>query len=74
MEAFTVRGQPEPPPVRFARVLLAGAGIPNVPAPEVERAADLMQATRARANEALRDSFGAASLPDDVRPSAIRQV
>ena len=72
MEAFTVRGQPEPPPVRFARVLLAGAGVSPVTVADVDRAADIMQVTRARANEALRESFGAASLPDDVRPSAIR--
>ncbi|MCC6242007.1 MAG: hypothetical protein IT353_04160 [Gemmatimonadaceae bacterium] len=72
MEAFTVRGLPEPPPVRFARVLLSGAGVPSPSVDAIERAAEIVQVTRARANEALRESFGAASLPDDVRPSAIR--
>ncbi len=70
--ALAVRGQSDAPAVRMARVLLDGAGVaPSVPE-DLVRATRIVQAERTRANEALRSVFGEASLPEDVRPSAIR--
>jgi hypothetical protein len=70
--ALATRGQTDAPAVRLARVLLAGAGRQD-PSPDVlTRATSLVLAERARANDALRQVFGEASLPDDVRPSAMR--
>ena len=70
--ALAVRGEAEAPAARLARVLLAGAGVAD-PSPEtLLRASGFIVATRTRANEALRAVFGAASLPEDVRPSAMR--
>lgn len=70
--ALAVRGDTDAPAARLARVLLAGAGV-EIPTPDaVVRATQHVTATRAAANEALRAVFGVASLPEDVRPSAIR--
>ncbi len=70
--ALAVRGNPESPTARLARVLLAGAGL-AVPAPDdLQHATVFVQDTRAVLNEQLRIAFGAASLPEDVRPSALR--
>lgn len=72
-QALAVRGQPEAPAVRLARVLLTGAGIASAATDDVlARATTIVQVERARANEALRAVFGEASLPEDVRPSALR--
>lgn len=71
-DAFAVRGATEAPAVRLARVMLAGAGVAE-PSPELlARATQCVHAIRAKANESLRAAFGVASLPDDVRPSAMR--
>ncbi|MBL0172680.1 MAG: hypothetical protein IPP90_18625 [Gemmatimonadaceae bacterium] len=70
--AMTVRGQSDAPATRFARVLLEGAGLSEPAEEAVVRAAAFVQVTRSQANEALRAAFGVASLPEDVRPSAIR--
>lgn len=70
--AMASRGHLEPPMARLGRVLLAGAGIENPSSDAVIKATAFVQAARAHANEALRAVFGAASLPEDVRPSAIR--
>ena len=70
--ALAVRGEAEAPAARLARVLLAGA---EVHAPSTEalvRATQFVVATRTKANEALGAVFGVASLPEDVRPSAMR--
>ena len=70
--ALALRGQADAPATRLGRVLLEGAGIVD-PRPEaLERAAQFIASHRARANEVLRSVFGVASLPDDVRPSALR--
>jgi len=70
--ALAARGVTDTPTVRFARILLAGAGV-DAPTPDtLAQAVDVMQAFRGQANDALRASFGAASLPDDIRPSALR--
>jgi hypothetical protein len=70
--ALAMRGTAEPPAERLAKVLLAGADVDNPSRDQLTRATQCMHAIRARANEALRAAFGAASLPDDVRPSALR--
>lgn len=70
--AMSVRGQVESPALRFARVLLMGAGVAEPGEEALARAAHFIQTTRTHANEALRAAYGMASLPDDVRPSAIR--
>lgn len=70
--AMATRGQSDEPAVRLARVLLAGAGLSTVGPDDLARATHAIQVERTRANEALRSVFGEASLPEDVRPSAIR--
>lgn len=70
--ALAVRGTAEPPAERLAKILLAGADVDNPSADQLTRATQCIHGIRARANEALRAAFGAASLPDDVRPSALR--
>lgn len=69
---LAVRGDSESPAARLARVLLGSAGVTNPTTEQVVRATQFVLAVRARANEALRAVFGVASLPDDVRPSALR--
>ncbi len=70
--ALAARGVPDSPTVRFARVMLSGAGIGQPSPSTLARAAEVLQAMRGHANEALQASFGSASLPDDIRPSALR--
>ena len=70
--ALAVRGQVDSPAARLGRVLLEGAGVANPSTDALERATQFVASHRARANEALRAAFGVASLPDDVRPSAMR--
>lgn len=72
MAALAVRGNPEPPATRLARVLLLGAGLAAPDIRQVEMATAFVQTVRAELNENLRAVFGAASLPEDVRPSALR--
>lgn len=59
-------------PARLGRTLLAFAGgsFRDLDA-NVERAGELLAADLRSANEALREIFGAASLPEHVPPSAI---
>jgi hypothetical protein len=71
-QALVTRGQPQAPATRLARVLLVGAGVAEPTAEALAEATAVVQAERARANEALRAVFGEASLPEDVRPSALR--
>lgn len=71
--ALAVRGSPDVPAVRIARVLLSVSGIAEPTDGQVRQFAYFVQETRAALNEALREAFGAASLPEDVRPSALRQ-
>lgn len=70
--AFAVRGSPESPATRLARVLLSGAGVREPDQQVLQRTTAYVQDTRAALNEHLRQAFGAASLPEDVRPSALR--
>lgn len=70
--AMAIRGNVEAPAARLARVLLAGAGLVDPSGEQLKRATDFVMTTRGAANMALRDVFGAAALPDDIRPSALR--
>lgn len=70
--ALAVRGNVESPATRLARVLLGGGGIGEPTAEQLVRATQFVNDTRGAANVALRDVFGVASLPDDIRPSALR--
>lgn len=69
---LAVRGNVESPATRLARVLLAGAGMVEPSPEQLVRATQFVHETRSAANLALRDVFGVASLPDDIRPSALR--
>ena len=70
--ALAVRGSSESPAARLALVLLNGAGVPAPEPALLLRATAFVQETRTSLNEHLRQAFGAASLPEDVRPSALR--
>ncbi|WP_309672920.1 hypothetical protein [Gemmatimonas sp.] len=70
--ALAVRGNVDSPATRLARVLLGGASIHEPSAAQLARATQFVHETRSAANVALRDVFGVASLPDDIRPSALR--
>jgi hypothetical protein len=59
---------------RLGRTLLAftaPAGVASANAETVARAGELLARYIAEANEALRNAFGAASLPEDLPPSAV---
>ncbi|MFO0070499.1 MAG: hypothetical protein ACK55A_00175 [Gemmatimonas sp.] len=70
--ALAVRGTVDSPATRLARVMLSAAGVEHPDTAGLQRATQFVQETRTAMNEALRHAFGAASLPDDVRPSALR--
>ena len=70
--ALAARGSSEAPAARLARVMLAATGIESPTTDELLRATQYVVSVRAVANEALRTAFGAASLPEDIRPSAVR--
>lgn len=58
----------------LGRTLLRFAGCRETVPPEVvARAADIISRYLQSANEALRDAFGAASLPENERPSVLRR-
>jgi hypothetical protein len=70
---------PRPPggqlQVRLGHILLAFAGGPFGPnAREVPRAGEIVTSYIDAAHEALRNAFGAASLPEDVTPSALTRT
>lgn len=69
---LAVRGDGESPAARLARVLLSSAGVTNPAAADMVRATQFVLAVRTRANEELRAVFGVASLPENIRPSAVR--
>lgn len=58
----------------LGRALLRFSGCKETVAPEtVARAAEMTSRYLAEANEALRDAFGAAMLPDNEKPSGLRR-
>jgi hypothetical protein len=70
-DAFTSRGHGTPA-LRLAQNLLAFAGGPiRGDDPVVQRGGEIVAETIDVANEALRDSFGAVELPEDVSPSRL---
>jgi hypothetical protein len=61
-------------PTRLGQILLAFAGGPVGPtAREVPRAGEILTSYIDAAHQALRDAFGAASLPEDITPSALQR-
>ena len=70
--ALAARSGGESISARLAKVLLAGAGVAQPSSQQIARATQFVIGTRSRANEALRAAFGEASMPEDVRPSAMR--
>jgi hypothetical protein len=70
--ALAARGQVDAPATRLARVLLGGVGIDSPSAEALQRATRFVLDMRGEANVALRDVFGIAVLPEDIRPSALR--
>lgn len=70
--ALAARGSTESPAARLARVMLAGSGIVEPSAEQLVRGTQYILGVRTGANEALRTAYGSASLPEDVRPSAVR--
>jgi hypothetical protein len=72
-EVLTTRRPEEGTGARLGRVLLRVAGYAGDPGDAVvQRAGEVLVRYVGEANDALRRSFGAASLPEDVPPSAIR--
>ncbi|MEO5813832.1 MAG: hypothetical protein ABIT20_00995 [Gemmatimonadaceae bacterium] len=70
-DAFTSRGHGTPS-TRVAQNLLAFSGGPiRAEDPAVKRGAALVSEQLATANAVLRESFGAAQLPEDVAPSKV---
>jgi hypothetical protein len=70
-DAFTSRGHGTPA-LRLAQNMLAFAGGPiRGDDPVVQRGAEIVAETIGMANDALRGSFGAAELPEDVSPSRL---
>lgn len=70
-DALEARGRAEPPLKRIARVLLRRCGTPEPQPEQLARAERLVTTFRHAANEALREAFGVASLPEDRPPSAL---
>lgn len=70
--ALAARGSTESPAARLARVMLLGSGVVQPTPEQLVRATQYVLAVRTGANEALRTAYGSASLPEDVRPSAVR--
>jgi hypothetical protein len=70
-DAFTSRGHGTPA-LRVAQNLLAFAGGPiRANDPVVQRGASLVSDILSSAAATLRDTFGAAELPEDVAPSQV---
>lgn len=72
--ALAARGSTESPAARLARVMLAGSGVSSPTQEQLVRGTQYILVVRTAANEALRTAYGSASLPEDVRPSAVRTV
>lgn len=72
--ALAARGSTESPAARLARVMLAGSGVEAPSHEQLVRGTQYILAVRSAANEALRTAYGSVSLPEDIRPSAVRTV
>jgi len=71
-DALVEKNGPEGTGDRLGRVLLGFAGRLDPTPSELEGAGAIVTAFLAEASEALRRSFGAAALPEDVAPSEIK--
>jgi hypothetical protein len=71
-DALVEKSGPERTGDRLGRVLLGFAGRHDPTAAEVEAAGVIVTSCLSDASDALRRSFGAAALPDDVAPSAVK--
>ena len=70
-DALAARGRHEPPLRRIARVLLRRLGVTDPGSPQLVRVVGIVTRDRMAANEALREAFGTASLPEDRAPSDV---
>ena len=70
-DALAARGMHEPPLRRIARVLLRRVGVTEPQSPQLVRVVGIVTRDRLAANEALREAFGTASLPEDRAPSDV---
>ncbi len=70
-EALLAKGGPEGTSDRLGRVLLGFAGNPHPSPAQLSAAGARVTAHLLEASDRLRAAFGAASLPDDVAPSAM---
>lgn len=71
-EAIAARASNEPTAARLGRALLAAAGAPHPTSEDVAHAGGIAARYLEQANESLRASFGTASLPENLPPSALR--
>jgi hypothetical protein len=73
-EALAQRRAPEPTAARLGRALLVFAGrTEGIKPDEVAKAGELLSGYLAEWNDALRKTFGAAQLPEDLPPSAVAE-
>lgn len=70
-DALAARGLHEPPLRRIARVLLRRVGVGDPGSAQLVRVVGIVTRDRMAANEALREAFGTASLPEDRAPSEV---
>lgn len=69
--AMMKRGVADAPAIRLARILLIAVGVLSPTPLELERTADWILERRRLLNVALREAYGDAMLPEDVRPSEL---
>jgi hypothetical protein len=72
-EVLSERGSSEGMTQRLGRVLLQFSGNDNPPGPLILEAGRRVSAYLVEASDTLRSTFGAASLPENVAPSAARR-
>ena len=71
-QALNARSSPEPTGARLGKALLFAAGL-SFPTPaDVEQAGAIVSRYLEQANDALRNAFGTATLPENVPPSALK--
>ena len=71
-QALNARSSPEPTATRLGKALLTAAGATFPPKQDIDRAGAIVSRYLEQANEALREAFGTASLPENVPPSALQ--
>jgi hypothetical protein len=71
-QALAARSSPEPTGTRLGRALLTSAGAVSPAQNDIDRAGSVVARYLEQANESLRRSFGTATLPENLPPSAIQ--